>query len=111
MVSHNRVELLSPGCKPGVLPLDEWDMVRRPGLEPGSFGLKGRCSIAIELATHVAGKAGLRGASLHRALRTVAKATLRIAPGNAVRTSIRHINSVLTYRMVHFPITGLDEWI
>jgi hypothetical protein len=27
-------------------------LVRRPGLEPGSFGLKGRCSIAIELATH-----------------------------------------------------------
>ena len=22
-----RVELLSPGCRPGVLPLDEWDLV------------------------------------------------------------------------------------
>ena len=54
---------------------------------------------------------GLRGASLHRALRAVAKATLRIAPGNAVRTSMRHINSVLTYQVLHFPITGLDEWI
>jgi hypothetical protein len=27
LMSHNRVELLSPGCKPGVLPLDEWDLV------------------------------------------------------------------------------------
>ena len=27
-------------------------LVRRPGLEPGSAGLKVRCSIAIELATH-----------------------------------------------------------
>ncbi len=35
-------------------------LVRRPGLEPGSAGLKVRCSIAIELATRkLAGKVGL----------------------------------------------------
>ncbi len=26
LVSHNRLELLSPGCKPGVLPLDQWEI-------------------------------------------------------------------------------------
>jgi hypothetical protein len=35
-------------------------LVRRPGLEPGSAGLKARCSIAIKLATQkLAGKVGL----------------------------------------------------
>ena len=54
-------------------------VVRRPGVEPGSAGLKGRCSDAIELATHETGWKG------------------------RIRTGIRHINSVFTYRMVHFP--------
>lgn len=102
VVPHNRFELLFPGCKPGVLPLDEWDLVggarqdqtanllfakqalsrlsygplyswcpiadsnrcclvenqvsypldewdlclaRRPGVEPGTVGFGGRCSV------------------------------------------------------------------
>ena len=62
------------------------NLLRRPGLEPGSAGLKGRCSIAIELATQ---KFGWKGRT---------------------RTDIRHINSVFTYRLVHFP-SGPDDWI
>jgi hypothetical protein len=46
-----------PGCKPSALAIElhpQISLVRRPGLEPGSFGLRVRHP-AVELATHGAG--------------------------------------------------------
>ena len=37
-------------------------------------------------------------------------ATLRIAPGNAVRTDMRHINSVFTYQWCTFQLVWLAQF-
>ncbi len=83
-------------------------MAPREGIEPSRFGVEIRCHIQFDYQGNWCPREDYAVHPCTARWRAIAEAMLRIAPGNAERTDMQHVNSVSTYRWCTFQLVWVS---